>query len=437
MSSSSSIAVIGAGYVGLVNAACLADLGHSVACFDIDSEKVDKLSNGIVDILEPGLTELVAKNQDAGRLSFHGNAETALGSADIVFLCVDTPTDPVTGPNLRNLMGAIDSVLDHGHSVSTLVMRSTVPPGTTAVVSQSIATRNGHQPMNIVVHPEFFQEGQAVADCQAPSRIVVGSDDQPAAQRVAELWQNSATPQMITDTATAEMIKQASNAFLAAKISFINEMARICDATGADIDLVAKGMGLDPRIGRRYLQAGIGFGGSCLPKDLRALISSAHALGWSPPALEAALKVNDDQILVIAEKLYQRIDGLEGKKVAILGLTFKPDTADFRDSPAMALAHHLSAEGVDVRATDPAMDQAPRGATNEFELFVDPAECVRGADAVVLATAWPIYQDLSWPEVADAMSGNLVVDGRNVLNVSEIKAAGLRYVGAGRGSVSD
>ena len=301
LSSNSSIAVIGAGYVGLVNAACLADIGHTVACFDIDSEKVSRLTNGIVDILEPGLLDLVAKNQDAGRLTFHAVAHEALGHAETVFLCVDTPTDPVTGPNLRNLMGAIDSVLDHGKNASTLVLRSTMPPGTTALVRENIVARNGHRALDIVVHPEFFQEGQAVAGCQAPSRVVVGSDSESAAHRVAELWQNSETPCMTTDTATAEMIKQASNAFLAAKISFINEIARICDVTGADIDLVANGMGIDPRIGRRYLQAGIGFGGGCLPKDLRALISSARSLGWSPPVLEAALKVNQDQILVIAK----------------------------------------------------------------------------------------------------------------------------------------
>ena len=437
MSSNSSIAVIGVGYVGLVNAACLADIGHSVACFDIDSEKVSRLTNGIIDILEPGLLDLVAKNQDAGRLTFHVAAHEALGHAETVFLCVDTPTDPVTGPNLRNLMGAIDSVLDHGENTSTLVLRSTVPPGTTALVSENIAARNGHRALDIVVHPEFFQEGQAVADCQVPSRVVVGSDSESAALRVAELWQNSETPCMTTDTATAEMIKQASNAFLAAKISFINEMARICDATGADIDLVAKGMGLDPRIGSRYLQAGIGFGGSCLPKDLRALISSARLLGWSPPALEAALKVNQDQILVIAEKLGARLGGLRGKKVAIFGLTFKPDTADFRDSPAMFLGLYLSKAGVEVRATDPALDQVPKTARDTFELFTDPAECAVGSDAVVLATAWSAYQGLNWTDISESMSGDLVVDGRNVLDVGEIKSAGLRYVGTGRGSVSD
>ena len=437
MSSNSSIAVIGTGYVGLVNAACLADVGHSVACFDTDSEKVDRLSKGIIDILEPDLAEIVAENLDAGRLSFHGNAADALGVAETIFLCVDTPTDPVTGPDLRNLMGAIDSVLDHGENVSTLVLRSTIPPGMTAVVSDGIAARNGHRPMDIVVHPEFFQEGQAVHDCQEPSRLVVGSIDEAAARRVAELWHSPEIPCLITDPATAEMVKQASNAFLATKISFINDMARFCDATGADIDLVAKGMGMDPRIGRRYLQAGIGFGGSCLPKDLRALVSSARSLGWTPPTLEATLKVNDDQILVITEKLSERLGGLRGKKIAVLGLTFKPDTADFRDSPAMTLAHHLSGEGVEVRATDPAMDQAPQVAEDEFDLFSDPMECVAGVDAVVLATAWSAYQDLNWSEIAGSMVGDLIVDGRNVLNVSEIKSAGLRYVGAGRGSVSD
>ncbi|NQW17640.1 MAG: UDP-glucose/GDP-mannose dehydrogenase family protein [Chloroflexi bacterium] len=437
MSNNGSIAVIGAGYVGLVNAACLADIGHSVACFDTDAQKVSRLSSGIVDILEPGLPELVAKNLDSGRLSFHSVADKALNSAETVFLCVDTPTDPVTGPNLRNLMGAVDSVLDHGENVSTLVLRSTVPPGTTAKVSAEIAVKNGHRSMDIVVHPEFFQEGQAVDDCQSPCRIVVGSDNEAAALRVAGVWQNTDVPFLTTDTATAEMIKQASNAFLAAKISFINDIARICDATGADIDLVAKGMGLDPRIGHRYLQAGIGFGGSCLPKDLRALISSAKLLGWTPPTLAAALKVNDDQIAVIAEKLEKRLGGLQGKKVAMLGLTFKPDTADFRDSPAMALGQYLSRAGGKVRATDPALDQLPQEARDEFDLVADPAECVVGADAVVLATAWPIYQKLNWSEIASSMSGDLVVDGRNVLDVAEIKSAGLRYVGVGRGSVSD
>ena len=431
-----SIGIIGAGYVGLVNAVCLAEIGHRVWCFDTDAGKVKRLNGGVVDILEPDLTELLASGLDAGMLTFHATAQEALQEAEIVMICVDTPTDPKTGPDLTRLMAAVRSVADHAERVEILVLRSTVPPGTSILAEEEFERLNGSRGVPVVSHPEFFQEGRAVADCRGPSRIVVGSRDRAAAGRVAGLWNMPDVPTVVSDLESAEMTKQASNAFLAAKISFINDIARICDAVGADIDIVAEGMGLDPRIGAQYLKAGVGFGGSCLPKDLRALVASARSHGWEPRTLTAAIEVNDIQRQLVSDLLAERLGSLSGKTIALLGLAFKADTSDLRDSPAVAIAGLLVDGGATVVATDPAVHGGEPEIPDGVRLADDAYSAAAGAMAVVLVTEWSEFMELDWSRVAGAMEGRLVVDGRNTLDPAMIRDAGLEYVGIGRGAVA-
>ena len=430
------IGIIGAGYVGLVNAVCLAEIGHRVWCFDYDAGKVERLNSGVVDILEPDLPELLARGLDAGRLTFHTTAEEALPEAEIVMICVDTPTDPQIGPDLTRLMSAVGSVAEHAERAEILVLRSTVPPGTSILAEEEFSRLNGSRGISVVSHPEFFQEGRAVEDCRRPLRIVVGSRDKEAAARVAGLWNMPDVPTVVSDLESAEMTKQASNAFLAAKISFINDIARICDAVGADIDTVAEGMGLDPRIGSRYLKAGVGFGGSCLPKDLRALVASARSHGWEPRTLTAAIEVNDTQRRLVSELLAERLGSLSGKTIALLGLVFKPDTSDLRDSPAVAIAGLLIEGGATVVATDPAVHGGEPEIPVGVRLADDAYSAAAGAMAVVLATEWDAFTALDWSRMADAMEGTLVVDGRNTLDPVIIRDADLVYVGIGRGTVA-
>ena len=431
-----SIGIIGAGYVGLVNAVCLAEIGHRISVFDVDAAKVERLNSGVADILEPELPELLASGLDAGRLSFHATAAEALPDAEIVMICVDTPTDPETGPNLTHLMAAVGSVVDHAAKIETLVLRSTVPPGTSTLAEEEIRKLKGSNGISVVSHPEFFQEGRAVEDCRYPTRLVVGSRDKDAARSVAGLWNMPDVPTIVSGIESAEMTKQASNAFLAAKISFMNDIARICDAVGADIDTVAEGMGLDPRIGARYLKAGVGFGGSCLPKDLRALVDSARRRGWEPRTLTAAIEVNDIQRELVSDLLAERLGSLEGKKIALLGLAFKPDTSDLRDSPAVAIGGLLVDGGAAVIATDPAVHGGEREIPRGVELAADAYLAAAGADALVLATEWSDFVSLDWRRIAEAMEGTLIIDGRNSLDPDVVLAAGLEYVGIGRGAVA-
>ncbi len=427
------ITVVGAGYVGLVNAVCLADLGHRIVCLDIDMAKVERLSAGKVDIEEPGLTELLAKTAKAGRIRFESDPGIALKNAEIAMVCVDTPVLPGQKPNLTSLMAAIGSVAEDGSDVTTVVLRSTVPPGTCLAVNKRLAEIIGNGRMAVVSHPEFFQEGSAVSDCQNPVRIVVGSRDKAAAAGVADLWGRDDVPVVSTDLETAEMIKQASNGFLAAKISFINDIARICDIVGADVDTVAAGMGLDPRIGNAYLRAGVGFGGSCLPKDLRALISSAQFAGWNPKTLVAALDVNDQQRDLVVERLKEKIGDLNGRRIGLLGLTFKPGTSDLRDSPAIAIAESLLEAGAIVVATDPIIPALARDIPDGVTLADDPYEAAVGASALVMATEWSDFLALDWSKLAASMDGKVVLDGRNSLERADVEAAGLIYMGVGRG----
>jgi UDPglucose 6-dehydrogenase len=421
------IAVIGTGYVGLVTAAGFAALGSDVWCVDIDAEKVARLKAGEVPIYEPGLEELLAANRE--RLRFSTEIGEALANARLLFVAVGTPATYSGDADLSAVHAVVDSI--PASSEHALVMKSTVPCGTGAALARVLGEQ-GRDSLQYVSCPEFLKEGSAVEDFMHPDRVVVGDEGGWAGDAVAELYAPLQAPLVRTDVASAEMVKLASNAFLATKISFINEIANVCEETGADVVEVARGMGLDDRIGAKFLQAGIGFGGSCFPKDVDALKQLAGNSGYNFQLLNAVIQVNDLQKRRVIGKLQRHLGGLAGKRVALLGLAFKPNTDDMREASSLVLSARLQAAGAHVVAFDPVAEEQARALVSGVEFADSPMSAVAGADAVVLVTEWREFLELDWGEVAAAMSGKLVVDGRNALDPDAIRAAGLDYEGIGR-----
>ena len=431
----STLAVIGAGYVGLVNAACLAELGHRVALVEIDPAKVDRLRHGHVDILEPGLEPLVQQNIANGQLTVTADYTEAVPMAEYVMAAVSTPVGDDGLHDLRALWGAVDTLAPTMAPGATLVVLSTVPPGTTDAIGERLHA-TGRTDLVTAVQPEFFQEGRAVQDAWSPPRVIVGCHDRDRGAAVAQLWRREDVPVLLTDPATAELTKLASNAYLAAKISFINEIADHASRVGADVTQVAQGMGLDPRIGASYLGAGLGFGGSCLPKDVQGLGAQMRPLGGVPRMLEATHEVNNARPDAVIGRLVEHLGTLEGRTIAVLGIAFKPGTADRRESAAIGLARRLAGAGAKVRATDPTVggeesETVAAEIGSGVEVF-DLTAATEGAHAVVLATEWPEFINLDWSVVAQRMSGRIVVDARNALDAEVIRGAGLAYTGLGR-----
>jgi UDPglucose 6-dehydrogenase len=421
------IGVIGTGYVGLVTAAGFAELGSDVWCVDIDAAKIERLQRGEVPIYEPGLEELLARN--AGRLHFSTDLAGALEHARLLFVAVGTPPTYSGDADLsavHAVVNAIPASKDHA-----LVMKSTVPCGTGASL-QRVFGEQGKDALGYVSCPEFLKEGSAVADFLHPDRVVVGDDGGWAGDAIVELYAPLDAPLVRTDVASAEMVKLASNAFLATKISFINEIANVCEETGADVVEVARGMGLDDRIGAKFLQAGIGFGGSCFPKDVDALKQLAGNSGYHFQLLTAVIEVNELQKRRVIGKLHKHLGGLAGKRIALLGLAFKPNTDDMREASSLVLSARLHADGASVVAYDPVAEEQARALVSGIEFADSPLSTVARADAVVLVTEWPEFVELDWSEVGAAMSGNVIVDGRNALDPEAIRAAGLTYEGIGR-----
>jgi UDPglucose 6-dehydrogenase len=421
------IAVIGTGYVGLVTAAGFAELGSEVWCVDIDTEKIERLLRGEVPIYEPGLEELVARNRE--RLRFSTELAGALEHARLLFVAVGTPPMYSGDADLSAVHAVVDAMpASDGHA---LVMKSTVPAGTGAAIKRGFEDREKGG-ISYVSCPEFLKEGSAVHDFLHPDRVVVGDEGSWAGDAVVELYAPLGAPLVRTDIASAEMVKLASNAFLATKISFINEIANVCEETGADVVEVARGMGLDDRIGAKFLQAGIGYGGSCFPKDVDALKQLAGNSGYHFQLLTAVIEVNELQKRRVIGKLHKHLGGLVGRRVALLGLAFKPNTDDMREASSLVLSARLHADGALVSAYDPvAEDQARRLVTGVT--FADSAlEALRNADAAVLVTEWKELVELDWDEVATQMKGDLIIDGRNALDPVRIRAAGLTYEGIGR-----
>ena len=422
------LAIFGAGWVGLVTGACFAELGHEVTVRDVLPEKIERLRAGEVPFFEPGLSELVERNAD--RLTFTLDAAEAAGAAEVVFVCVDTPPTYSGDADLSRVWTVIDE-LPELERRTILVMKSTVPVGTGEKVRAALEAR-GLSHIGYVSNPEFLAEGAAVEDFMRPDRVVIGSFAESDGERVAALYQELETSLVRADVASAEMIKLAANAFLATRISFINEIANVCEVTGADVVKVAEGVGLDHRLGPHFLRAGVGFGGSCFPKDTNALKQLASNSGYHFQLLSAVIEVNELQKRRVINKLQKYLGRLRGKRIALLGLAFKPNTDDMREAPSVVLASRLLAEGADVRAYDPVAK--PGDLMRGVSLCDSVLEAVSGSDAAVIVTDWEEFRSLASVEVRDAMRRPLIVDGRNLLDPEATRAAGFDYEGIGRAS---
>jgi UDPglucose 6-dehydrogenase len=427
MSEREPIGVIGTGYVGLVTAAGFAELGNDVWCVDIDANKIRQLDRGEIPIYEPGLAELVERNRE--RLHFSTELGPALERARLLFVAVGTPPTYSGDADLSAVHAVVDAMPPSDRHA--LVMKSTVPSGTGVAIKRIFAER-GKGGFSYVSCPEFLKEGSAVADFLHPDRVVVGDDGDWAGDAVVDLYAPLDAPLVRTDVASAEMIKLAANAFLATKISFINEIANVCEEVGADVAEVAKGMGLDERIGPQFLRPGIGYGGSCFPKDVSALKQLAGNSGYHFQLLTAVIEVNELQKRRVISKLQKHLGSLVGKEVALLGLAFKPNTDDMREASSLVLAGRLQADGARVRAYDPVAEDAARGLMQGVDFSDSALSAVDGADAVVLVTEWPEFAELDWADVASRMRGDLVIDGRNALRRDTVAQAGLAYEGIGR-----
>lgn len=431
------IAVIGTSYVGLTTGVAFADMGNRVVCVDVDEGKIARLKAGKLPIHEPGLHEVVMRSVSAGRLSFSTSYEEGLKRAEFVFIAVGTPDDGTGGADLSQVRAAAQSVAEHMHRPIVVVNKSTVPIGTGDVVTRIINEhRRTSVEFSVVSNPEFLREGSALLDCLQPDRVVLGGPRE-AAERVAQLYRPLGCPVIITDIRTAEMIKYASNAFLATRISFINEIAAVCERLDADVKEVARGMGLDQRIGPHFLNAGLGFGGSCFPKDVRALMRMATDAGQHPQLLQAVMDINADRRRWVVERLRERLGDLAGKKIALLGVAFKPDTDDVRDAPALTIIRLLRDAGAHVTSYDPEAGEQARRDMPDIDLQPDPYTAVTGADAVVLVTEWKEFRFLDLDRLRRAMSGTTFIDGRNVYDPAEMRSAGFDYLGVARGAGAD
>jgi UDPglucose 6-dehydrogenase len=427
------VAVIGAGYVGLTTAACFARLGHEVRCADIDADRVARLTKGEIPILEEGLPGLVAEGLAVQRLEFVVGASDAVRGAEFVFLCVGTPQGEDGSADLSALEAVAREIAPLLQPDSVVVNKSTVPVGTTRLVARWLAESGVTHDARVASNPEFLREGTAVRDFLQPQRIVIGCDDPTVAVRVSELYRGVPAPIVVTDAASAEMIKQASNAYLATKISFINAIANVCEAVGADVRDVALGMGYDPRIGSDFLHPGPGFGGACLPKDTAALLHTAAQFEYDFSLLRGVLDVNERQRDHMIRAIRAMVDGeLVGKRIAVLGLTFKANTDDLRDSPAMTITKDLVADGASVCAFDPVAGPAAAHEIEGLEIAADAYDACDGADVLAILTEWDQFRWLDYTRVVKAMANPKVVDARNLLDPAAMRRLGFTYQGVGR-----
>jgi UDPglucose 6-dehydrogenase len=430
------ICMIGTGYVGLVTGACLADFGMNVVCVDKDAEKIAALQRGEMPIYEPGLEEVVGRNEKAGRLRFTTDLKGSIEQALAIFIAVGTPPKPDGSPDLTFVREVAAAIAEHMNEYKVVVTKSTVPTGTGRMIEQILREKNGRHEFSVVSNPEFLREGSAVADFLRPDRVVIGANDARAVGILKEIYSPLyliETPFVITDVASAELIKYASNGFLAVKISFINEIARMCELMGADVHDVARGMGLDKRIGSKFLHPGPGFGGSCFPKDTAAAADLARQHGYTFRIIEATMAVNAETKSRMIDKIAAVAGPLAGRTAAVLGLSFKPETDDIRESPALAVVEDLKAAGVRVRAFDPAAMPNTRAVHPDLYYAKDAYDAADGADFLVLATEWNAFRALDLPRLSGLLRTRTFVDLRNVYDPKEMKAAGWKYAGVGRG----
>jgi UDPglucose 6-dehydrogenase len=428
------ICVIGVGYVGLVTAACFADLGNHVIALDIVQEKIEGLKRGEMPIYEPGLGELVERNVRAGRITFTTSYEDGLNNTEFVFIAVGTPSGVDGEADLRYVATAAETIAKTMKAPLVIINKSTVPVGTGDWVADIVRNSQPQPiPFSVVSCPEFLREGSAITDFMQPHRTILGSLDKDAAERVAQIHLPLRAPIMITDLRTAEMIKYASNAFLATKISFINEIANICEELGADVKEVAIGMGYDKRIGPLFLDAGLGYGGSCFPKDVKALAYMAADKGRHPQLLHAVMEINSDRRPMVVSRLRELLGDLRDKTIGLLGLSFKPNTDDMRDAPSIDISESLIALGACVRAYDPVAMDVARTYIPEVEMLPDPYAVAQGCDALVIVTEWNEFKNLDLIEIRKLMRQAYIVDGRNIYDPETMARLGFHYRGFGRG----
>lgn len=437
------IVVVGTGYVGLVTGACFAEVGVEVVCVDVDEKKINNLKSGILPIYEPGLDEVVSKNVAAGRLSFSISLVDVMEGADIIFSAVGTPSDEDGSADLKYVIDVARSVGRTMTDYKLIVTKSTVPVGTApkikAVITEELAKRGLDIPFDVASNPEFLKEGAALKDFLSPDRVVIGVDSERARELMQRLYKPFVMNNhrvLFMDIPSAEMTKYAANAMLATRISFMNEIANLCERLGADVDEVRKGIGSDPRIGSSFLYSGCGYGGSCFPKDVKALIHTGEEHGYEMMLIRAAEKVNDKQKEVLFDKLvahYGSLEALKGKTIALWGLSFKPETDDMREAPSLTLIRQLKAAGVIIRAYDPvAMTEAQRILGNTIEYCGNVYEASLGVDAVVVVTEWKEFRIPLWNVIKNTMRGNVIVDGRNVFDIGEMAENGFVYYSIGR-----
>lgn len=430
------ICMVGTGYVGLVTGACLADFGMDVTCIDNDAAKVEMLRRGVSPIYEPGLEELIHKNAKAGRLHFSMDIKEAIERALVIFIAVGTPPKDDGSPDLSYIFGVATSIAEHMNGYKVVVTKSTVPTGTGKQIEEILRTKNGRFKFSVVSNPEFLREGSAIEDFMRPDRVVIGSRDEEAIAIVKDVYsplQTAGVPFVVTDVESAELIKYASNGFLSVKISFVNEIAILCERMGADVKDVARGMGLDKRIGPQFLAPGPGFGGSCFPKDSSGVVDLARRNGYAFEIMEAVLDVNQKVKARMVEKVDAVCGGLAGKRVAVLGLAFKPETDDIRESASLKLIEDLQARGASVAAYDPAAMENSRAVLSGVTFADDVYSAVEGADALVLATDWNQFRKLDLDRLERTMKSKTFVDLRNLYEPKEMRRLGWNYVGVGRG----
>ncbi len=426
------MAIVGAGYVGLTTAACLSDLGNEVILVDIDAGKIDQLRNHRLPFYEPGLQEIVDRNTKAGRLSFTTSFSEAIAGGDYAFLAVSTPQGEGGQADVSAVEKAAASIAEAMDGPLVIVNKSTVPIGTGDMVSEIVASHNNHHRADIASNPEFLREGTALQDFMNPDRVVIGSHDRAVAEKVAKLYEPLDAPVLITDIYTAEMIKYASNAFLATRISFINEIARIAERVNADVKVVAEGMGLDRRIGPHFLDAGIGYGGSCFPKDVAALAAIGEKYDYHPELLTAVMEINRDQRTLAVDKLRECLGDVSELEVGLLGLAFKPNTDDMREAPSVDIANILLGLGARVRAYDPAAVEKARVILPEVAYLRDPYAVADGADGIVVVTEWNEFRNLDLRRIQRSMRQPVLIDGRNIYDPAEMRRLGFTYRGIGR-----
>lgn len=429
------VAVIGVGYVGLVTGTAFSDLGNNVTALDISEKRIENLKKGIMPIYEPGLKEVVDRNIEVGRLTFTTSYEDALKDAEFVFICVGTPQGVDGEADLKYVRSAAESIAEAMDHEMIIINKSTVPVGTGDWVANIVReTQTKPVPFSVVSCPEFLREGSAVKDFFNPDRIVLGSTDKKAADAVAQLHLPLRAPIIVTDLRTAEMIKYASNAFLATKISFINEIANICEALGADVKEVAAGMGYDTRIGNRFLEAGVGYGGSCFPKDVQALAYMAQVHGKHPQLLQAVMEINDHQRKRLVLKLEDIWGGsVKGKTVGLLGLAFKENTDDMRESPAITIGDYLNGRGATVRGYDPVASKEAEHVMPYVQFADGPYSLAEGCDAVIVVTPWNEFKSLDMERLRDLLNEPILIDGRNLYDPETMREMGFTYRAVGRG----